>query len=630
MSSVTRKIESATPHPAGRRPAAAAKKARVTVLLVTGDDSLWPQIGTQLQPHLILQQVDSLEELFTATEEGQAAIVLWDARGQADAAVALSRLQLYSARFAVVALDDVGNANSWTQRVAARQVVAHLAVPVPTQSLNSALESAEEELAARTVLLGDADDGAAAATPTPGATGAPRALDAGAPAPSRKFPRWAAAVAAGALIACAAAFVVLRQGDAPVKSTSANKGAPAAPDHLPAAPGAGPPPPATGDEQVDVLIDNARQAMLERHFIDPADGSALALYRSALLLDPDNGEARQGLQRLAEILFARAQSAMDERKIDTALQSLETARSINPEDSRLSALDERIAALRAEFGPAQILAAINAQNFDRAAQLIDEAARAKSLTNAKLSQLREELRRRHAEADVANLVSLIDTRLQQDKVISPRNDNAAYYLTLARAAGAAASLQKQSQEINRRLTASLHSAIDQRRFGDADRLIADMRTEGVSSATVAALAHDLNAARSPPAPAPPEQAQFVDADAVRAQVMEQSHAVLDPPQPAKAAVPEVAEASLTRVKGIDIDYPVEARRKNIEGWVELSFVVTAEGKVTTIAVQNSSPKGMFDAAAAKALARVRYQPPLQGGKATAVTTKMRIAFHMSD
>ena len=67
------------------------------------------------------------------------------------------------------------------------------------------------------------------------------------------------------------------------------------------------------------------------------------------------------------------QSALDEKQFEAALQALETVRSIDPEDTRLPALDERIAKIRAELGPAEILAAINAQNFDRAAQLIDQA-----------------------------------------------------------------------------------------------------------------------------------------------------------------------------------------------------------------------------------------------------------------
>ena len=474
MQSATKKSESAALEPAARKSAPAPKRAKLSVLLVTRDDQLWPQVGGNLGQDLVLKQVDTIDELLSTTTSGQPAIVLLDARGEADGAAALSRLQLHSPRFAVVALDDVGSGHTWTGAIALRQVVAHVAVPIQADKLIQAIENAHEEVNARVALLGES--GAV----TPDGTGTSST--------ARKIP-WIPIAVTLAAAAGAAAFFAMRHGNAPVPATPA-----AAPQAAPQAAGKAAP---AADEKIDLLIEKAQQAMTERHFIDPAEGSALTLYRNALLLDPNNGEARQGLQRLAEILFARVQSALDERKFDVALQSLETARSINPGDSRLGALDEHIAAVRAEFGPAQILAAINAQNFDRAAQLIDEAARSKSLTNAKLGQLREELRRKREESDVANLVKLIDTRLQQDKLLEPRNDSAAFYLAQARAAGAsAASLQTQSQEIYKRLAQMVHADIDQRHFSDADRLLTDMHGFGYSVAATSTLQHDLSAARA--------------------------------------------------------------------------------------------------------------------------------------
>jgi protein TonB len=86
---------------------------------------------------------------------------------------------------------------------------------------------------------------------------------------------------------------------------------------------------------------------------------------------------------------------------------------------------------------------------------------------------------------------------------------------------------------------------------------------------------------------------------------------------------------LTRVKGIEIDYPAEGLRKNLEGWVELSYVVTTDGKVASVKVLDSNPTGVFDASATRALSRARYKPPLQGGKPAAVSTKIRIAFKLT-
>lgn len=513
MQSATRKSESAATATAGRKAAPAAKRAKLSVLLVTRDDQLWPQIGSHLAGDLILKQVDTIDELISATPSGQPAIVLLDARGHSDAPALLSRLQLHSPRFAVVALDEVGSTHLWTNPIALRQVIAHVAVPIQTDKLKVAVEAAHEEVDARVALLGDSSEPGRVGSAAPGAQPAAASDE---PAAARKIPWIPASIIAVMLIAGAATYIVLKPGDGSRKP-AAGTSQPAAQASLKPASG----PAATGvpaansaaaaDEKVDLLVEKAQQAMTDRHFIDPAEGSALSLYRNALLLDPQNGEARQGLQRLAEILFARIQSDLDERKFDVALQALETARSINPGDSRLAALDQRIATLKAEFGPAQILATINAQNFDRAAQLIDEAARSKSLNSAKLTQLRDELRRRHQEFDVANLVKLIDTRLTQDKLLEPHNDCAAYYLAEARAAGASpAELQAQSQDIFKRLSQTLHADIDQRRFSDADRLLADMHSAGFPAAATAGLQHDLSTARAAQAAAAPEQPQALE------------------------------------------------------------------------------------------------------------------------
>jgi TonB family protein len=393
---------------------------------------------------------------------------------------------------------------------------------------------------------------------------------------------------------------------------------------------------------------------------------------------------------------------LDERKFDVALQSLETARSIDPKDHRLAALDERIASLRAELGPAQIQAALNAQNFDRALQLIDEATRAKSLSAAKLAQLRDDVRQRRQEFDAARLLKLVDARLQQDRLIEPRNDSAAYYLNEARLAGAStAVLQPQVQELSKRLAQDTHDAIEQRRFGDAEQLLAALRDNGAAAATMANLQRDLGAARNQQAQAqaPAERPRSLElaqmrlaqgnviepeddsalfyvnqlrsADpknaglaqisaAVQAKIVDLARAALDADQAPKAegllqlanglgayadsaalnerlaqlkqaatAMPEVSEGSLTRIKNIELEYPIDALRRSIEGWVDVSFVVTPQGGVSALKVLDSSPQGVFEAAASKAVSQLRYKPMIQGGKAVAVGTRLRISFRMT-
>src|SRR5271168_2165409 len=376
------------------------KKSKLAVLLVTGDDALWPQIGASLSADLILKQLDSIDELVASTPSGQPAIVLWDARNHADPANVLSRLHLHSPRFAIVALDDASSADAWHVPIQHRQVVTHLALPIGADELAQALASAHEEVNSRLALLGDET--------------APSATSGG--ASSAKRPPWLGpAIIAGVLIVAAAAFMLARNGAPATKPAAAPPIAANNPVATTAAAPSAVKSRAEVDAKVDALIEKAQRAMLDRHFIDPAAGSALALYREVLILEPDNCEALQGLQRLSEILIARVQSALDDRKYDVALQSLETARSINPSDRRVAALDAKIAGLRAEFGPAQIMAALNAENFDRATQLIDDAGRTKALPSAKLAQLREEVHRRRAEFDAGRSLKLADARRSEER-----------------------------------------------------------------------------------------------------------------------------------------------------------------------------------------------------------------------
>src|SRR5580704_274588 len=118
--------ELAAPDAAERPVLQAVKKSKLSVLLITGDDSLWPQVGADIAAGFVLKQLDSVDELVGGTPSGQAAIVLWDARKHPEPAAVLTRLNLHSSRFAVVALDDADSADAWTLPVQHRQVVAHV------------------------------------------------------------------------------------------------------------------------------------------------------------------------------------------------------------------------------------------------------------------------------------------------------------------------------------------------------------------------------------------------------------------------------------------------------------------------------------------------------------------------
>ena len=79
------------------------------------------------------------------------------------------------------------------------------------------------------------------------------------------------------------------------------------------------------------------------------------------------------------------------------------------------------------------------------------------------------------------------------------------------------------------------------------------------------------------------------------------------------------------------DYPQRLRARGIEGWVVVSFTITETGATTDAVVLESSPPGVFDAAALRAIARYKYHPQLIAGRPVAMPgVTMRIVFEMDD
>lgn len=75
-------------------------------------------------------------------------------------------------------------------------------------------------------------------------------------------------------------------------------------------------------------------------------------------------------------------------------------------------------------------------------------------------------------------------------------------------------------------------------------------------------------------------------------------------------------------------YPRGAQTKGIEGYVDLAFDVAASGKTENIRVINAQPKGYFERASRKALAKWKYKPTIENGVAVVtrdVTTRISFA-----
>jgi periplasmic protein TonB len=270
-----------------------------------------------------------------------------------------------------------------------------------------------------------------------------------------------------------------------------------------------------------------------------------------------------------------------------------------------------------------------------------------------------------ARADQVNVyVQLARKRLISGALIEPADDSARSYLASAQAlASEDAEVRALSIALGEALIARFRHAVAVGDAAEAQRWLQACSDDRISTATLNELSAQLQqlqataraaaTAAASPAPAAPSLAPVAPslgptAPAIVATMPANAGAAVPTapapgaaasaptpstaPQPAADNTPAPAadaiipEGSLTRVQFERPVYPEDALSRGINGWVDLEFTVTAEGKVTNIVTLTSEPRGVFDHAARSALAGSRYRPMVRDGVPTAVRTRIRVRF----
>ena len=117
-----------------------------------------------------------------------------------------------------------------------------------------------------------------------------------------------------------------------------------------------------------------------------------------------------------------------------------------------------------------------------------------------------------------------------------------------------------------------------------------------------------------------------------------SAATLVPSHPSAPRVVRLPPAYKTTLGVRDLDapplllaavrpiYPLQAKQCGIEGYVDIEFVIEANGVVSTVRVLEAKPPGVCDESAGGAARRWRFSVPLKDGKAVTVLARQRIQF----
>ena len=419
----------------------------------------------------------------------------------------------------------------------------------------------------------------------------------------------------------------------------------------------------------DPLLTKAADALAANRLTDPSGDNALELYMRKLAKTPNDATARAGIGEVRERLLSRAENALMEERAEEAQSAIDTARKAGVESGRLAFLTAQLNKMRDASKNAQARTRVSGnqpaaadklseavqsaaarldQNrlvepdsdsalfFVRQAMRLDpnnlSAQQAKRALSARLLlEARTAIESRDfdkasrwlqsadgiaapADVDAARaalgtarnqvqtesrdrLLRLANERLQQDRLIEPTNDSARYYLMSLRALDPSfAGLSAAMQDFSARSFAKARRALNQSQFDAAKTWLDDASALGASSAEVSAFKAELESA---------------------------THAQA-------AAQSIIGASSLTRLNTVEPEYPIDAARKKLEGWVELEFTVNPDGSVRDTLIRNAQPAGVFDQAAAVAIAKWRFAPVMRDNKPVEQRARIRVRFSLSN
>ncbi|GFE91224.1 energy transducer TonB [Steroidobacter agaridevorans] len=462
--------------------------------------------------------------------------------------------------------------------------------------------------------------------------------------------------------------------------------------NVPAAPGAQQPggvPERPDPVKAELAL--AKDAFAQNKFIEPQGESALDLYRSALALDPNSQEAKDGIRSVVDKILERAEAALLAERLEEAIRTIETARDIDSTHPRLAFLDTQVARERERLKLSQaqevgnrVRSLLNTAN-DRMANgrlltpnngsardALLEARRLDPTDPTVLStirefsaQLTEEARKSLAGGNIEAATAFVQGARQMGSAGSAL---AAVERSLAEAtragspgAGPNTATTAPAQSAGTRRPAT--PAASQAGAGpNIDAMVADVRTrltEGKLIDPPGDSARDLLANLRTAAPNRPEadelartlSTRLLDSgrQAMNAKAYDRSAQLIaaakdvgqrfNGPAIAQAEADLIAAreqnsqltnvvsaASLKRVRMVSPAYPDAARKRGIEGWVELAFTVQTNGTVDQVEVRNASPADVFDDAAIRAVRQWRFEPVEKNGERVEQRAMVRLKF----
>ncbi|HVW68916.1 MAG TPA: TonB family protein [Steroidobacteraceae bacterium] len=475
-----------------------ASKPTVDLIALTTRDDFLLELGESLGGQASVRPVDSIAaaiEHLTGTKRAQLLVVdtrdIADVRGDVEQALA----QAPHTVALLFANSDAEKQLGTT--VKGSNVFAVLPIPIDKRKTSAVLEGAITEAVAKKSAA------RMAPTPSPGITVEPFQLPkraAGATEPPEreksKAPLWAALGIVTVALAGGGYWFVNqdKNGAAPaVKAPKATATAAAGTKGDNTTTETLEPQPVVDTSivngKVDDLLEKARLAMRERRYLDPTGDNALLYYRSAAAADPNNGEALDGLQRVAGVAANRFEESLNAAKYEEASLALANLKLASPTDSRVGPFELKLAT-------AQISKALADGNLDRAAALVRQAQQSPNIPADQLARWRTDIARRQEDVKVQRLSNLVADRIREGRLTEPADDDAkAYAQQLHDLAPANPTTQRALRDLGAAYLRRARDAALAKNNVDEDHWMAEARGVGVTPAEIAGFQRDLASAR---------------------------------------------------------------------------------------------------------------------------------------
>ncbi len=360
------------------------------------------------------------------------------------------------------------------------------------------------------------------------------------------------------------------------------------------------------DGTLDSPLRMAALAVKAGMLLEPEGYSAWSLYQQAVRAEPDNKDAREGLQDVADILINRAAVAMEQARIADATRLIETVRAVLPEHVQARRLAAELK--MGERGsqpppvPAQVAAAepppkpqatSPAQRSQPKPQLDKpELAPAPAPKLAKVEPAPQPAPRpRDGFADAAEA---FDAALAAGRLLAPEDASARHYF-----------LQMDALKPADPRTAAARKTLTALLLARADEAIDAVDTVGADVWLT--------------------QAEELGADQL---LTEAARLQLDQRIIARDAARPIPVSELTLLRYVPPRYPSRAVDRDIEGWVDVEFTVGKEGQPRDITIVDASHERYFRKEAVNAVTEWEFEPHVLRGATVEQRTFARIAFKL--